>query len=122
MGLDLKFTTFQLADEGCDSKLSSDSGDSDDNNLPPLLEPQIPELNKRKLRENPAKNVVLKPKLKDRSKNMKYKKKECGSQTEETAFSRLVLPSSSSASSAHGSGVVGMGEWWAYFKISAFRA
>ena len=90
------------ADEGCDSKLSSDSGDSDDNNLPPLLEPQIPELNKRKLRENPAKNVVLKPKLKDRSKNMKYKKKECGSQTEETAFSRLVLPSSSSTSSSSG--------------------
>ena len=83
---------------------SCDSSNSGDNTLPPLLEPQIPELSKRKSKENLAKNVGLKPKLKERPKNLKNKKKvECGSQTEETAFSRLALPSSPSPSSSSSS-------------------
>ena len=95
-----------FSDEGCDNNSSSDSSSAADNDddspPPPLLEPQIPELKKRKLKENLSKNVVLKAKLKDRPrpKNMKnHKKVECGSQTEETAFPRTILPSSSSSSS-----------------------
>ena len=78
----------------CDSRdSSSDSSSEADSLPPPLLEPQVPEVKKKKSRENIMTTNRSKKQRGSKSKTLQNNQKvSCGIQTEETAFSYSPVP------------------------------